>query len=628
MITAGDGRAVRPDSGVGMELRVPGIGGPSAESVLGCEPGYAVTTWRSQDDARSRVCHTAAEYTTHAYDWRPLTSGSRSFAAWPLLLPFTVVNLSGWMGPASSRPLRQAHRYAAVALALTVTANCVVFLTYAAWVVWAHVAPGSASEPWLFWVAVVSSAAAVGLIVLSATIMAAGYDRYRPPSWTSKRRWRGVWGAGIAGDLRDERFYDNGAEHAIHWRVHLALAVLTLAGVIVAVVSIDGAGAPARGFDLAFVVSAIAVVLPLVAMILVALPKDGSRRLHTRLVGAGSAVVGVMLLGGLVLSALIAFVGMDGLPPGPPVMLYDVYGWSLLGAVAVAGVVVAVRLQTAVAGEGTSLLRSTWARLRARLAPAVGDFDVVVTTTGLIVVAGGAVAIATRWLFSDGGHAWRLTSTAPVQLARSTFAFLIAALVINVVKSRADPAVLRRIGNIWDIITFWPRTFHPFAVRPYAERAVPELREYLVGGGRPAPVLAAHSQGTVLVFAALLPVAEHPDIRLVTFGSPLRTLYAKGFPSCVSVADVADLRDRPGVQWTNLFRCTDHVGRALHHDTDGDAIDAFLVWRPGMPPLDDRPIAEPSPAGVVEGHNNYWATPEVRAAVAGPRPADLERTPA
>src|SRR5512133_2606748 len=95
MITTDDGRAVRPDSGVGMELRVPGIGGPSAESVLGCEPGYAVTTWRSQDDARSRVCHTAAEYTTHAYDWRPLTSGSRSFAAWPLLLPFTVVNLSG-----------------------------------------------------------------------------------------------------------------------------------------------------------------------------------------------------------------------------------------------------------------------------------------------------------------------------------------------------------------------------------------------------------------------------------------------------------------------------------------------------------------------------------------------------
>src|SRR5262249_42208819 len=141
----------------------------------------------------------------------------------------------------------------------------------------------------------------------------------------------------------------------------------------------------------------------------------------------------------------------------PAVMLYDVYGWSLLGAIAIAGVVVAVRLQTAVAGEGTALLHSTWARLRARLAPALSDLDLAVAPAALVVVVGGALAIALRWLFSDTGHAWQLTSTAPVQLARATFAFLIAALVINVVKSRADPAVLRRIGNIWDIITFWPR---------------------------------------------------------------------------------------------------------------------------------------------------------------------------
>ena len=93
-----------------MELRVGGIGGPSPESILQCDAASVVPTWRSEHLARSMVRHNAGDFATHVYDWRPLTSGSRSFAIWPLLLPFTLLNVAGWMGPPITSWRGKAHR--------------------------------------------------------------------------------------------------------------------------------------------------------------------------------------------------------------------------------------------------------------------------------------------------------------------------------------------------------------------------------------------------------------------------------------------------------------------------------------------------------------------------------------
>jgi hypothetical protein len=169
------------------------------------------------------------------------------------------------------------------------------------------------------------------------------------------------------------------------------------------------------------------------------------------------------------------------------------------------------------------------------------------------------------------------------------------------------------------VITFWPRPFHPFAVRPYAERAVPELREFVLHGPRPSPlVITAHSQGSIVALAAVQPVLEDlpPGTALVTFGSPLRDLYARFFPRSFDRPSIDAVGHRLGARWRNLFRYTDHVGRAVFADDGevlrrfGDALPAELIG------LADRPIVDPSPTDrMLEGHNRYWSCAEVRAAV-------------
>ena len=99
-----------------------------------------------------------------------------------------------------------------------------------------------------------------------------------------------------------------------------------------------------------------------------------------------------------------------------------------------------------------------------------------------------------------------------------------------------DPSRRRTIGVLWDVGTFWPRSYHPLCPPCYAERAVPDLQRRMWwlhdNGGH--VMLTSHSQGTVLAAAALLqsgcrPANDRPA--LITFGSPLIKLYGWGFPA-------------------------------------------------------------------------------------------------
>ena len=137
------------------------------------------------------------------------------------------------------------------------------------------------------------------------------------------------------------------------------------------------------------------------------------------------------------------------------------------------------------------------------------------------------------------GCVWRLHVQPPALI--STIGIALAGLVLPALAAFLysawnDPTKRRTIGVLWDVGTFWPRSYHPLSPPCYTERAVPDLQRRMWwlhdNGGR--VVLVGHSQGAVLTTAALL----QPDCRpegdqpaMVTFGSPVGKLYGWGFPA-------------------------------------------------------------------------------------------------
>ncbi|MGB5756635.1 MAG: hypothetical protein WBM50_06945, partial [Acidimicrobiales bacterium] len=107
-----------------------------------------------------------------------------------------------------------------------------------------------------------------------------------------------------------------------------------------------------------------------------------------------------------------------------------------------------------------------------------------------------------RYVFVDG-HPWiELLLT----VSRWVIISLPAVAVLLLWRSFRNPEIRRNVGTLWDVLTFWPRWFHPFAPPAYPARAVPELTIRLEKRlTRHGPVvLSAHSQGSVIAVSAIL----------------------------------------------------------------------------------------------------------------------------
>jgi hypothetical protein len=518
------------------------------------------------------------------------------------------------------------YRTAAVVQAFALTAA----VTWWAWVATSLVVGAGAVDdaPFLrrtdhWWVALTLAVLAMAGLVLVATYSAAGFERYRRPNWASRPApSASPWGADAFGDLSDVGFYDNGRAHARRWLVHVLAAVVAASGAIAwAATASGGVADPTRELGWLVLAATGVVVLCAAAMSLVPAARTDDR-LAWRHIGAVTAIGATVLAGGLVLSACLWQVPIASLPRGPLVLAYSAYGWAV-GALAVALACAAVvRLRTPSAGEEIREperpLPTLSGRIVGRVAPVlVHTYVALAAFSVTFVVALGIGLVANR----HDLEGYRLTDTPPVGLARWTFALLLGFLFVNLVKSRADPAVLRRVGTIWDVFTFWPRTFHPFSVRCYAERAVPELQELLDDPEQSPTVVLAHSQGSVLTYAALSPlIADAPadgdapragPWGLVTVGCPLRSLYARAFPSYFAPPDFLLARQRLGDRWWNLFRYTDYIGRGVFAP-DGDAV-AGDGPRPAAP---DCWLPTPrSRTSRLELHSNYWDDPWVVARV-------------
>jgi pimeloyl-ACP methyl ester carboxylesterase len=229
---------------------------------------------------------------------------------------------------------------------------------------------------------------------------------------------------------------------------------------------------------------------------------------------------------------------------------------------------------------------------------------------------------ATRWLPSA-------VITVSVFVA-SSLAVGLVSLAVLAIRNRN---VRRTVAVLWDIATFWPRANHPLTPPSYGGRTVYELLvrlQTLHSEADTRVVFAAHSQGSIIAAATLLHDngEARERIALLTFGSPLRRLYARNFPAYFGDEALRRLRERQPSAWINLWAHSDPIGgwvtdtsetftnRRGNNESPPEilaalkSVDIRLLDVEGdmrmRPDGSYRPIC---------GHSGFWVRPEYNAAM-------------
>jgi hypothetical protein len=214
---------------------------------------------------------------------------------------------------------------------------------------------------------------------------------------------------------------------------------------------------------------------------------------------------------------------------------------------------------------------------------------------------------------------WQLHVQPPVIVRNIGIALaglVLPALAAFLYSAWSDPTKRRTIGILWDVGTFWPRSYHPLSPPCYTERAIPDLQRRMWwlhdNGGR--VVLVTHSQGAVLGAAALAqpdcrPADDHPA--LITFGSPLVKLYGWAFPAYFDSALLGPLV--PGGSgrlndWHNFYYPTDPIGGPVASNVPEECRDRVDSQLPD--PAECYYVYGQSPPAS-GGHCGYWADPRV-----------------
>ena len=195
-------------------------------------------------------------------------------------------------------------------------------------------------------------------------------------------------------------------------------------------------------------------------------------------------------------------------------------------------------------------------------------------------------------------------------LVTATHAMAVAMILFVLTGSRST-TVRTAFGSVADILGFWPVCTHPLAGRSYRDDVIAGIHDAVRTAGPAKVVLVGHSQGSVL--CAWL-VRRHPDtnVRLVTCGSPLASLYGTFFPATFNTAFFAHVAQ--SVPWTNYWRDTDPIATSL---PTASAVDA------GELPADEAvtPIANvrlpDDDASALKMHSDYWVEPNIATKVTG-----------
>ncbi|MGH8872783.1 MAG: hypothetical protein ACRDWS_12480 [Acidimicrobiia bacterium] len=221
-----------------------------------------------------------------------------------------------------------------------------------------------------------------------------------------------------------------------------------------------------------------------------------------------------------------------------------------------------------------------------------------------VPLGAAAVIVAARLGFLD----FRVLRV-PVDLTRLVDASLTVAVLIpaslifrSITGGIGNKEKRRKTGLLWDVASFWPRYFHPLGPPAYGPNAVNELRKEVTGSD--ALTLSAHSQGSVIATVTLCQMSptETANLRqVITFGSPLRLIYAHLFNQAGLDRLLETKCGHEQLTWTNLWRRSDYLG--------------------GLPlPLPDEAGANMEADYV--GHSGYECTRQFRKLKTGVRPID------
>lgn len=242
------------------------------------------------------------------------------------------------------------------------------------------------------------------------------------------------------------------------------------------------------------------------------------------------------------------------------------------------------------------LNRVAWAR---SLSEVLRNIDLVLSVPALCFLAASVVAITGVTARVPWGDRVAALGGTIILVSMST-------ILVFLWREGRRTGVRRQVGMIWDVLTFWPRRTHPWAIRPYSERAVPELQERLCHHLRRDRyvIVSAHSQGTVLAVAALAQLmriesAAGGRVALVTYGSPVAQLYQRFFPAYFHQPLTLDLYGQlsdgeisSDMAWRNFFRATDYVGKALFTGTGLATVDRMLDDPAVQPVIDELPLVD------------------------------------
>jgi hypothetical protein len=615
-----------------VELRVHGVGGDAPHSVLGLPYATDVATGAQLGD-RVALVRPVDDDTRSAFVWGELTSGSRLFALWTLVMPFTLANVAGWMHPPCPAHASAGRRRRVAAIRILVFVNGLVLT--------------AATVCWLATLMVAVSGYSRGA-VFTSFLVAAGvggamtgskrFEGYLPPDVEpTKHSLR------TPTPLSDRTFFVGGPTFWRRWSWHLVVAAATCALVLVSASHTQLILRTARLGTWSMWLTTVGLALSVILTLLSLQKGRGTSMWRWGGCGTVSALAHILVAG--VATALLSAIPDSRRPPlGRGLALLDVWGIAIAAGAAVAIVTAIVVLRRASPYENVALpdaerfIRGTpRAKRAARIAQLPRHLDLTLTALTSTAMVGAIVVVAQRGRVDD----WTSLPNWWTRIALVVLAPLAGILIRDVRRNASSLDRRRRIGQVWDVLSFWPRSFHPLAVRPYSERAVPELIEILNNGATVRAskwILTAHSQGAVIAASALVggaptpepqappeaPAPTQPCVDLITFGSPLRNLYAKAFPHYVSDDLFEVLQQRltsRGGTWLNVWRATDPVGREMYASAlqpHSDQIDVNHQQPNSVVPTADptaTDLEQDTPLGAVDAHSGYRRTRLLRSEV-------------